>query len=306
MIFLERQIAAQAHALTTNLILEVQRSLDFYQTQMGIAAPVQLYLDPFFGKDEAMVNQLSTELTMPVKVLTLSDFFTFGKEFAPSKEAHMISVLGAALQAAPLEGELCQFIDFSQGLPKKQRLYLPVKMMLWLWGVLLAVLIGFSMISAVQNNVLKRQIKKVQVETQNLSDQLLKISRVYADAAKKVSTDKELAQLKSEVNIKTKILDELKKLIAQNKPSFSMDLTYFAQKIVPDVWLTAISLQTQGDVVNLRGSAFDVDSILTFTDRLNQLSLFQDNPLHVVFLERVKTPQIQMNFILSTREAPHA
>ncbi|HCU05499.1 MAG TPA: hypothetical protein DIC51_04285 [Coxiellaceae bacterium] len=80
-----------------NLLLEIQRSLDFYQNQMGQAAPEKLYLDPVLGIHAVLIQQLLLKLLVKVEVLDINQWIEYEKPLSQEEQHWMLPLAGMSL-----------------------------------------------------------------------------------------------------------------------------------------------------------------------------------------------------------------
>jgi len=80
-----------------NLLLEIQRSLDFYQSQMGQAAPEKLYLDPALGIHAVLIQQLLLKLLVKVEVLDINQWIEYERPLSQEEQHWMLPLAGMSL-----------------------------------------------------------------------------------------------------------------------------------------------------------------------------------------------------------------
>ena len=81
-----------------HLILELQRSLDYYERQMGQKPPVAVYLCGDNISEDKVTAELSGALSAPLKFLAIEELIQFGEE-SDSRLAHLcIGALGGAMR----------------------------------------------------------------------------------------------------------------------------------------------------------------------------------------------------------------
>jgi MSHA biogenesis protein MshI len=79
-----------------NILLEVQRSLDFYQSHLGGVAPSTLYFTPRVAAYTAFCDCLVKGLALSVKALSLQEIMPGMPSLPVNKLQHCMLVLGAA------------------------------------------------------------------------------------------------------------------------------------------------------------------------------------------------------------------
>ncbi|MEK6731710.1 MAG: hypothetical protein AABY34_05995 [Pseudomonadota bacterium] len=76
----KRQLLSQFSAQNIkDIVSELQRSIEFCRTQLGIAAPDKLILDPIFSEQPKILAALQQQMPMPVDMLDVQKILQ-GKE----------------------------------------------------------------------------------------------------------------------------------------------------------------------------------------------------------------------------------
>lgn len=81
-----------------SLILEFQRSLDYYERQMGQTPPGVLYLCGTNVSQDKVTEELSRALSVPLKYLDIENYFQFGDNTEKELSHVCIGALGGALR----------------------------------------------------------------------------------------------------------------------------------------------------------------------------------------------------------------
>lgn len=76
------------------LVLEIQRSLDFYQSQLGHSAPLKLFVTPRIGEHADAINHLSQSLTLSVESFCIENIFPEFANLTHEAHARCLPVLG--------------------------------------------------------------------------------------------------------------------------------------------------------------------------------------------------------------------
>ncbi len=84
-----------------SLILEFQRSLDYYERQMGQAPPGALYICGTNVSQDKVTPELSRALSVPLKYLEIESYFQFGDGAERDLSQVCIGALGGTLRAGP-------------------------------------------------------------------------------------------------------------------------------------------------------------------------------------------------------------
>jgi len=109
-VYLSRQINAmieklsqekslnEDHPALDSLVLEVQRSVDYYQSQMGQAAPVQLLLAPTVFDPMTLFSHLSSQLTIQVENIDFNSLLDCKLNLDRVTQSHCLAAIGGAMR----------------------------------------------------------------------------------------------------------------------------------------------------------------------------------------------------------------
>jgi len=80
-----------------------------------------------------------------------------------------------------------------------------------------------------------------------------------------------VSQIQKEIDAQQQILGSL-----SNQLAFSNDLQILSQAIVPNVWLTSISISNGGDVFEINGNSLSIDNLQQFIGNLSTQPNFKN------------------------------
>ena len=83
-----------SHLSIPNLVLEIQRSLDYYQSQMGQQPPASLYIAPSLNVEDSLLGELSRAFSFSVKMLDINEFISFTSPLEYEKQTQCILAIG--------------------------------------------------------------------------------------------------------------------------------------------------------------------------------------------------------------------
>ena len=85
-----------------NLVLEIQRSFDYYQSQLGQAFPTKLLLTPGIEIEDSLRGELSQNLAVAIDRLDLNALFKFQKPLPLDLQAHCLGAVGGIITVKEL------------------------------------------------------------------------------------------------------------------------------------------------------------------------------------------------------------
>ena len=83
------------------LLLEVQRSLDYYESQLGQPPPANLVIAPLERANPELLPFLQNNLTLNVRELDLGHLIAFHEPLPEPVQARCLPLIGAALRMEP-------------------------------------------------------------------------------------------------------------------------------------------------------------------------------------------------------------
>jgi len=119
-------------------------------------------------------------------------------------------------------------------------------------------------------------------------------------------------QLAAEAALWQNMLDELTQtmqLLSGNTPDQSPGFSNYFQALsnqsIPDVWLSALYLDSQQQIINIKGSTFKPEKIPYFLQKLQKEPIFNGHSFAKLTMRKSEKMPDQMDFNLSTTlEAP--
>ena len=160
-----------------------------------------------------------------------------------------------------------QWINLYLAVPKLFVVRLPAKMILKICSVFLIVLLSFSIYGYWQKRAFNREIQEIEAQKQVVNEKVIQLTEQYAKDPEVSLLAKQVSYLKREIQIKSYVLNELKKSASSG---FSKYFNALSQKIVPDVWISQISISDGGKAITLVGNAYKLEDITQFIKNLEQ------------------------------------
>jgi len=88
-----------------NMVLEVQRSIDYCLSELKISEPREIILTPSFYQATALLEHLRETLNKEIKLLDLCDHFSMDSALSPEDQQNVLFSLGGAMTLAAKENE---------------------------------------------------------------------------------------------------------------------------------------------------------------------------------------------------------
>jgi hypothetical protein len=149
-------------------------------------------------------------------------------------------------------------------------------------------------------HVMETEVEQGQV---NLQSELAKVALIAAKIPKQEINSRlaaEVSALKSQVDELTQMTELLSANSAAKSPGFSGYLQALSNQVTPEVWLSALFINEQQQIINIDGSTFQPEQIPNFLQQLQKEVIFNGHTFAKLVMEKSKDSPEQMDFKLST------
>lgn len=272
-----RDVSRQENAVQT-LALEIQRSLDYYESQLGQVPPATVYL---VARDTALPlpSMLSSYLAATISE---PDPATFGVgEFLDSR---CLVAVSAALTNAP--GDDPQQVSLLPRDLPPHRQPASARMALATLALLMAILIGYGAWMWVDNQQLARRLAATDVQNQSLQSSLDRLSQAVAGQKPSPELSDRLSQLDLALARRQRLLEVVSDLALGQAGTLSPMLVALAEQVPANVWLTEVQLSLSPTLIRLDGRAGSPDLVPTYLQRLGQTDAFAGRSLSDVRMDQ--------------------
>jgi MSHA biogenesis protein MshI len=92
------QLRSDADVYADNLVLELQRSLDYYESQLAARPASRVLLAPFDGDRDALLERMNTQMGLASYGLDLSQIVDCASEIPLDRQAQALYAVGGALR----------------------------------------------------------------------------------------------------------------------------------------------------------------------------------------------------------------
>jgi hypothetical protein len=144
---------------------------------------------------------------------------------------------------------------------------------------------------------------QVQQLRQDLSTEQSRVNLILS----KIPKQEVNTQLAAEVALWQNMLDELTQAVQQlsgkgtdQSPGFSSYFQALSNQSIPDVWLRALYLNGQQQIINIEGSTFKPEKIPYFLQQLQKEPIFNGHTFAKLMMQQSEEIPSQMDFKLNT------
>ncbi|MFK7896074.1 MAG: PilN domain-containing protein [Myxococcota bacterium] len=254
------------------LLLDVQRSLDYYESEYGRAPASRLVMMPSRSDLSPLVPALSEALRpMQIESFDLERFFDFAEP--PPSQILPSLTLAAGCAVANKEGVGDALVP---GSLKKKSAGLDLFTLLRvaaLLGVVFCIYAGVTAHWLGREKTQLAQLEAQRSETESQVEGLLEQAAVRAAAA---SPEERLAQLRSQRDARLAMLRDIGTTEGEALAPFSELLLGLARQDTPGVWLERIALRNSENSVALEGRSLSPEDLPIFLRQLGDESGYAD------------------------------
>ncbi len=259
------ELSHQVRGQLDELLLEIQRSLDYYESELGKAPASRLVIGPSEAEISLYVPYL-TEQLRPVRVeqLELNSVVDCDDVLNNELQTRMLLALGGGLR-----GELEQQIDLSAPAQKSPNVAtLPLTAVL---PAAACVLLGLGVVWGLgmqQNAALASQVEEAKQRRDALNSQITALeNQLIQSAAEREGADP-LAAIKAQRDRSARRMRELDALGGGRREGFSRYFAGFAKQTVDDLWLDRIEVHDGGESLSIRGHTYEAKRVPQLLRRL--------------------------------------
>lgn len=164
-------------------------------------------------------------------------------------------------------------------------------------------LILLYIFSAWSNHRLEAQVIQAQGDVAQLQNNFYKLREKFPPIFFTQDINQSVKQIQNEIHAQEDILESL-----SNPVLLSKQLASFSQSIVPQVWLTEISINKGGDHIELTGDSLKMENLQGFIKNLSQHPLYATYRLTVNDISNENTPgnsNLHFQITLEKKENGH-
>lgn len=158
--------------------------------------------------------------------------------------------------------------------------FLSTKLFVFCNAVIVGMFVLIYIFSSLNVYHLRSQKNKLVAQADELQKKFYDIKKKYPPIFFSENVTESINQLKQKLESRAKILDTLSKNIP-----FSKHLIALSKIIVPNVWLTDISITSNGNEITLKGKSIRMDNLQAFLGNVLRDKLFAEYALNVKNIE---------------------
>lgn len=267
----EAPLSDYVRGLLDELLLEIQRSLDYYESEIGKAPASRLVIAPSSTEISHYIPYLREQLR-PVKVsqLDLHELVESDELLSNKLQAKALLALGGALR-----GDHEQQIDLNQSRRgASSYATLPIQ---WVFKVCFLVFCGLMLTygyGVYQNGQLEAEIKASVLQHDLIDRELTNLENQFVLTNPTGEIVGPFAELRAERDRTARTLRKLQLLGGGRREGFSKYFVGFSRQLIPQLWLTRIDVTDGGDSLSIRGSTLAARRVPQLLRRLRSEASF--------------------------------
>lgn len=276
-----RDASSQENAVQS-LALEMQRSLDYYESQLGQVPPAVIRL---VARDSVMPLSSMLASYVAANVETL-DWTPFGLD--EPLDSRCLVAWSASLAMVDGGAEKTQQVNLytDELRPRKEKLQAGVALSL----VVLA-LAGIAVAAGVvryQESRLQAEVGALQQQNERLENSVAQLRRDVEARQPDPEVEAALDRVTDTLARRQQLLDRVEKLIATETAGFSAPMSALARQVPGGLWLTHIRLDARSGEVGLAGSAQSGRLVPVYLEKLGEEPAFAGKTFGSFRLDREK------------------
>ncbi|GEM_PF-4730280 len=283
------------------LLLDLQRSLDYYESEYGQAPVSRLMLLPC-GIDTSPLAPALSEALRPVQVeaFDIQDYFAFSDP--PPEDLELVLTLAAGSTAVHSD-QIGRSLLPATFRPSEGGFGLAsVARIAALVFVLLGGLYGFSRFQLERED---QALLALETERDSLADEIEERTEQAIQSAASADPESEILALTKERNARVSILRDMTQRTSRRDASFSKLLAALGRQDLESIWLERIVFSHGGDAVTLEGRTLAAEAVPAYLRRLGREPGFASRRFRTFQLERRDRADPSLVFRLATlNEAP--
>jgi MSHA biogenesis protein MshI len=273
--------ASQQENAIQSLALEMQRSLDYYESQLGQVPPARIR---FVTRDTSLPlsSMLGSYLASGVEAL---DWTQLGID--EGIDSRCLAAWSASLGAADHKsGSPRQPINLYAADLRPSREKLQAGAAVAFLGLALAILVVAAGFVRYQNAELTDQVAAQRQQVQSLQQMVEKLTREAESRQPDPQVEAALARINEMLVRRQRLLAQVESLMSEDTTGFSAPLSALARQVPDGVWLTRILLNAQNGNVGLSGRAQAGRLVPAYLEALGGEPAFQGKTFGAFRLER--------------------
>lgn len=275
-----RDASSQENAVQS-LALEMQRSLDYYESQLGQVPPAVIRL---VARDNLLPLSSMLASYVAANVETL-DWAPFGLE--EGLDSRCLVAWGASLLAVD-DDDVAQRVNLctDELRPAREKLQAGTALlMVVLAGVVVAVAAG---VVRYQESRLQAQVEARQQQNEQLRSSVEQLTRETEARQPDPEVEAALERVTATLARRQRLLEQVESLIASETTGFSAPLSALARQVPQGLWLTQIRLDGHDGEVGLAGRAQAGRLVPVYLEQLGSEPAFQGKTFGSFRLDRDK------------------
>lgn len=272
--------ASQQENALQSLALEMQRSLDYYESQLGQVPPAKIR---FVTQDTSLPlsSMLGAYLASSVEALDWTDL-----GLPNSIDNRCFAAWSAGLTASEGRESRPQYINLYTDELRPTREKLQAGTAMTILAVALVALVAAAGFVRYQNSQLAAQLASRHQQVDQLEQSVAQLTREAESRQPDPQVEAALDRVNQTLVRRQRLLSQVENLMSEDTAGFSAPLSALARQVPSGVWLTRIRLNAQNGDVGLNGRAQAGRLVPSYLEALGEEPAFQGKTFGAFRLER--------------------
>ncbi len=258
------------------IALEVQRSLDYYESHYDYRPISELYLGPGAGL-EVLPKALNENLGLSVLPVDLNELFTIETLIDEREQGICLIPAGAALQSAAdsdeLDAQSVNLIEKPHALPIGS---FPIRFQLQAIAAMLVLMVGLAMFASGRVSALDDDIAIAKQQESDATERLSTLRAKLDEVIGEKSWEEQLADALTELKQRQDVLALVQGPALGETEGFARHLRAMSRQDTDGIWLTFIGLSGDGKDTRIEGRALKAEHVPMYVQNLTDELPFEN------------------------------
>lgn len=232
--------------------LEVQRSLDYYESHYDCSPISELILGPGEGLD-ALPKGLNENLGLAVKRLDLDDMFDIEGELTEKQRGECLLAIGAAIRPADDDAETQQLVNLLEPEEKLAAREFPARFIALATAAMILLMCGITLYAGSRVSSLDDELALAAQQETAAVERLTNVRATLDSVVGTKSWAERVEDALAELRERQSVLALVQGSSLGETRGFSRHLRALASQDIDGIWLTHIGLSAEGDQTRLEG-----------------------------------------------------
>jgi len=298
----EGPLRGDAAQLVDQLVLELQRSFDYYEAEMGKAPVSRLVIAPVDCEIAHLLPHIREQLNpISVEVLDLDLVWPSNVNLPSALQVELVRPLGAALRF-----DAAQQAHFTDAREDESEAPISFQSLLRITGIAVVCLAAASAFDAWETSQLQQRVLALRSASDERVHRIEQFRSEYPLPAPTEAYLRHVQALRDQSSAKARLYRELSSGRAQATSGFSSTLRALGRNTMKGLWLRHFEIREAGESLTIEGSALEPELVPKLLVELGSEPTFDGKRFRVFRIASSETRTGAVDFSLHSEAASEA